>query len=141
MFVSELFRSPAADRGSSQRASERPSLMMNGVFEMFTAGSVEGGFFVTLRVERFFFASRFHLFRFSRAAAPLQTVHDASNPAEVNRFLDSGGFISATGRFQGVLEPSRTVGDVDVKAGAPKGCIASFPEVGVASLYLLVLCR
>lgn len=35
-----------------------------------------------------------------------------------------------TGRFQGVLEPSRTVGDVDVKAEAPKGSIASFPEVG-----------
>lgn len=37
--------------------------------------------------------------------------------------------MSATGRFQGVLEPSRTVGDVDVKAEAPKGCIASYPEV------------
>lgn len=59
----------------------------------------------------------------------LKTVHDASNPAEVNRFLTMGGFMSATGRFQGVLEPSRTVGDVDVKADAPKGAIASYPEV------------
>ncbi|CAM9364487.1 unnamed protein product [Hapterophycus canaliculatus] len=57
------------------------------------------------------------------------TVHDASNPAEVNRFLLAGGFMSSTGRFQGVLEPSRTVGDVDVKADGPKGCIASFPEL------------
>ncbi|CAM9250721.1 unnamed protein product [Scytosiphon promiscuus] len=57
------------------------------------------------------------------------TVHDATNPAEVNRFLMAGGFMSSTGRFQGVLEPSRTVGDVDVKADAPKGCIASFPEL------------
>lgn len=59
----------------------------------------------------------------------LQTVHDGSNPAEVNRFLMAGGYMSASGRFQGVLEPSRTVGDVDVKADGPKGCIASFPEV------------
>ncbi|CAM9199196.1 unnamed protein product [Ectocarpus fasciculatus] len=57
------------------------------------------------------------------------TVHDGSNPAEVNRFLMAGGYISASGRFQGVLEPSRTVGDVDVKADCPKGCIASFPEL------------
>lgn len=37
--------------------------------------------------------------------------------------------MGSTGRFQGVLEPSRTVGDVDVKADAPEGSIASFPEV------------
>ncbi len=67
-------------------------------------------------------------------ACSLQTVHDASNQAEVNRFLMAGGFMSATGRFQGVLEPSRTVGDVDVKADAPKGCIASFPEVSSAMI-------
>lgn len=47
--------------------------------------------------------------------------------------------MSSTGRFQGVLEPSRTVGDVDVKADAPKGAIASFPEVCMTSLTLLVL--
>ena len=41
----------------------------------------------------------------------------------------AGGFMSSSGRFQGVLEPSRTVGDVDVKAEAPKGSIASYPEV------------
>ncbi|CAM9404279.1 unnamed protein product [Ectocarpus sp. 12 AP-2014] len=57
------------------------------------------------------------------------TVHDGTNPAEVNRFLMAGGYMSASGRFQGVLEPSRTVGDVDVKADCPKGCIASFPEL------------
>ena len=56
-------------------------------------------------------------------------MHDASNQAEVNRFLAAGGYMSDTGRFQGVLEPSRTVGDVDVKADAPKGAIASYPEV------------
>lgn len=65
----------------------------------------------------------------------LQTVHDASNQAEVDRFLMAGGFMSATGRFQGILEPSRTVGDVDVKADAPKGCIASFPEVSGAMVF------
>lgn len=58
-----------------------------------------------------------------------QTIHDASNQAEVSRALAAGGFVSSTGRFQGILEPSRTVGDVDVKAEAPKGVIASFPEL------------
>ncbi|CAM9587695.1 unnamed protein product, partial [Sphacelaria rigidula] len=57
------------------------------------------------------------------------TIHDASNQAEVSRALAAGGFVSSTGRFQGILEPSRTVGDVDVKAEAPKGVIASFPEL------------
>lgn len=60
---------------------------------------------------------------------PEQTIHDASNPAEVDRVLAAGGVMSSTGRFQGVLEPSRTIGDVDIKAEAPKGVIASFPEV------------
>ncbi|CAN0598844.1 unnamed protein product, partial [Laminaria digitata] len=67
------------------------------------------------------------------------TIHDASNPSEVNRFLNAGGFLSSTGRFQGVLEPSRTVGDVDVKADAPKGSIASYPEVSPLLLLLLLL--
>lgn len=58
-----------------------------------------------------------------------QTIHDASNSAEVNRVLAAGGFLSSTGRFQGILEPSRTIGDVDVKAEAPNGVIASFPEL------------
>lgn len=47
--------------------------------------------------------------------------------------------MGSTGRFQGVLEPSRTVGDVDVKADAPKGSIASFPEVRHCSM--LFICR
>lgn len=58
-----------------------------------------------------------------------QTIHDASNPAEINRVIAAGGFLSSTGRFQGILEPSRTVGDVDVKAEAPNGVIVSFPEL------------
>lgn len=75
----------------------------------------------------------------------VQTVHDATNSAEVNRFLMAGGYMSSTGRFQGVLEPSRTVGDVDVKADAPKGSIASFPEVGTfrlkqLSVFLSMFC-
>lgn len=52
------------------------------------------------------------------------------------RCLSSGGFVTSTGRFQGVLEPSRTIGDVDVKAEAPKGCIASYPEVRVTCRLL-----
>ncbi|CAM9714858.1 unnamed protein product [Choristocarpus tenellus] len=62
------------------------------------------------------------------------TIHDASNPSEVARFETAGGFVSSTGRFQGVLEPSRTVGDVDLKASAPKGCIASYPEVSIVDM-------
>lgn len=65
----------------------------------------------------------------NRATLVSQTIHDATNGAEVARCLSAGGFISPAGRFQGVLEPSRTIGDVDVKADAPKGCIASYPEV------------
>ncbi|CAM9842187.1 unnamed protein product [Discosporangium mesarthrocarpum] len=62
------------------------------------------------------------------------TIHDASNPSEVARFQTAGGYVTSNGRFQGVLEPSRTIGDVDLKAAAPRGSIASFPEVSIVDM-------
>jgi len=53
--------------------------------------------------------------------------HKASMPYERKRILDAGGIVN-DGRVEG-LEPSRTLGDFDVKLSTKPGVISIVPEV------------
>ncbi|CAK0877794.1 unnamed protein product, partial [Prorocentrum cordatum] len=53
--------------------------------------------------------------------------HKASSPDEYKRITELGGFVN-DGRVEG-LEPSRTLGDFDVKMKVKKGVISIVPEV------------
>lgn len=53
--------------------------------------------------------------------------HKASAPSERRRIMDAGGTV-VDGRVEG-LEPSRTLGDFDVKLAVKKGVISIVPEV------------
>lgn len=57
----------------------------------------------------------------------MSTDHKASCPSEKARIIQAGGQVQ-DGRVEG-LEPSRTLGDFDVKAQVPKGVISIVPEV------------
>jgi serine/threonine protein phosphatase PrpC len=57
----------------------------------------------------------------------LSRDHKASAPEEMKRIADAGGKV-VDGRVEG-LEPSRTLGDFDVKAQVAKGVISIVPEV------------
>ena len=49
--------------------------------------------------------------------------HRCCNPAEVERIQRAGGWIK-NNRVVGVLEPTRTIGDLEEKAAAPGACVA-----------------
>lgn len=53
--------------------------------------------------------------------------HKASSPSETKRIREAGGMVM-DGRVEG-LEPSRTLGDFDVKASVKEGVISIVPEV------------
>lgn len=53
--------------------------------------------------------------------------HKASSPSEMRRIKAAGGTV-VDGRVEG-LEPSRTLGDFDVKTSTKKGVISIIPEV------------
>eukprot|EP01071_Lankesteria_metandrocarpae_P005424 Lankesteria_metandrocarpae@DN3986_c0_g1_i1.p1 len=57
----------------------------------------------------------------------LNREHRASDPLETKRIRSLGGLI-ANGRLHG-LEPSRTVGDFDVKLSQPAGVLTPMPEI------------
>jgi len=59
--------------------------------------------------------------------------HKAGVPWEKQRIQEAGGTVSQDGRVEG-LEPSRTLGDFDVKAIVKKGVISIIPEVRRAEL-------
>eukprot|EP01069_Polyplicarium_translucidae_P004130 Polyplicarium_translucidae@DN2502_c0_g1_i2.p1 len=58
----------------------------------------------------------------------LNTEHRASDPGEAARILERGGSVD-NGRIKGVLEPSRTIGDLDVKLTCAEGVVATDPEI------------
>ena len=62
----------------------------------------------------------------------LNKPHRATGKSERRRIEAAGGFV-VKGRAMGVLEPSRTLGDVDVKRMCP-GAISAEPEVGIVDL-------
>jgi serine/threonine protein phosphatase PrpC len=57
----------------------------------------------------------------------------ASSPHERDRIRACGGQV-IDGRVAGILEPSRTIGDFDVKARCPKNTITPIPELRLADL-------
>ena len=62
----------------------------------------------------------------------LNHPHRSSGEKEMRRIEGAGGFVTR-GRAMGVLEPSRTIGDIDVKRMCP-GAISAEPEVGIIDL-------
>lgn len=57
----------------------------------------------------------------------------ASAPYERDRIRAAGGQV-IDGRVAGILEPSRTIGDFDVKARCPKNTISPIPELRLVDL-------
>lgn len=47
----------------------------------------------------------------------LTTVHRATEPLETARIVEAGGWVSGDGRVFGILQPSRALGDRDLKKG------------------------
>eukprot|EP01134_Creolimax_fragrantissima_P000020 CFRG0020T1 len=60
-------------------------------------------------------------------AKPINQRHKCSNKNEEKRIYKSGGLV-INGRVNGVLEPTRAIGDIDMKGNEPTGVIAT-PEV------------
>ena len=58
----------------------------------------------------------------------LSRDHKASCPHERKRICLAGGRI-ARGRIDGVLEPSRGVGDIDLKTSSTEGSVIAIPEI------------
>ena len=54
--------------------------------------------------------------------------HTGSNSAEQKRIALEGGIIE-NGRVNGLLEPSRTIGDIDMKSKAMEGWVTARPDV------------
>lgn len=63
----------------------------------------------------------------------LTTDHRCSNEGERRRILERGGFIR-NGRVIGVLEPTRTIGDLQEKYACRPGVISAEPDVHVTRL-------
>jgi serine/threonine protein phosphatase PrpC len=63
----------------------------------------------------------------------LTTDHRCSNEGERRRILERGGFIR-NGRVIGVLEPTRTIGDLQEKFACRPGVISAEPDVHVTRL-------
>lgn len=59
---------------------------------------------------------------------PLSTDHCASNPGEKMRIVQNGGYVRY-GRVAGLLEPSRSIGDTDMKEPEMKNWVLSTPDV------------
>ena len=58
----------------------------------------------------------------------LSVDHKASHPAEMKRIQAAGGIVMH-GRIDGVLEPSRAIGDLDIKTPEKKGQLIAIPEI------------
>ncbi|GMH61917.1 hypothetical protein TL16_g03363 [Triparma laevis f. inornata] len=67
-----------------------------------------------------------------RTVQRLNHPHRSSGEKERKRVEAAGGFVTRR-RAMGVLEPSRTIGDIDVKRLCP-GAIIAEPEVGIVDL-------
>lgn len=63
-----------------------------------------------------------------RTAKALSVDHVASSIGEKQRIEDAGGFVRG-GRVAGVLEPSRTIGDIDLKKKSMRGWLIAKPDV------------
>lgn len=62
------------------------------------------------------------------SAVAITTDHTASQMSEKRRIEENGGYVMH-GRVIGVMEPSRSVGDIDMKAEAMEGAVVATPEV------------
>lgn len=58
----------------------------------------------------------------------LSTDHCASNPIEKVRICENGGVVRF-GRVAGLLEPSRSIGDIDMKEPEMKNWVIATPEI------------
>ena len=54
--------------------------------------------------------------------------HRAMDPREMKRIIDAGGLVK-NGRINGVLAPSRSFGDYDLKKINPEGVLIVEPEI------------
>jgi len=69
------------------------------------------------------------------ASHELTTPHRASDPSEISRILACGGTV-INGRVMGVLEPSRAIGDLDLKRIArAKHAVSIVPSVSSITLF------
>ncbi|KDO24314.1 hypothetical protein SPRG_10389 [Saprolegnia parasitica CBS 223.65] len=76
-----------------------------------------------------------------RQVHALSTDHKASCPLEKRRILVAGGSVVG-GRVAGVLAPSRSIGDIDMKAKGMEGWVVAVPEISEGkiarnSIYVL----
>lgn len=62
------------------------------------------------------------------SAEAITTDHTASLESEKKRIENNGGYVMH-GRVVGVMEPSRSVGDTDMKSDGMKGAVVATPEV------------
>jgi len=62
----------------------------------------------------------------------LNVIHSSKSKRERKRIEDADGYVK-NGRAMGVLEPTRTIGDLDVKRTCP-GAIIAEPDVGLVDL-------
>jgi len=60
----------------------------------------------------------------------LSLDHRASNQHEHRRIVENGGAV-LNNRLQGVLSPSRSFGDIDVRVNSPEGVLISEPSVTI----------
>ncbi|KAH0476103.1 MAG: hypothetical protein KVP17_003336 [Porospora cf. gigantea B] len=63
----------------------------------------------------------------------LSREHRIRNQDEIDRVNSCGGWFSK-GRLGGMLEPTRTIGDLDVKASQPSDCLSVVPEVRMTKI-------
>jgi protein phosphatase 1L len=63
----------------------------------------------------------------------LSNDHCASNPSEKKRALEAGAVISYE-RIDGVMEPFRSIGDIDMKTETKKNWVIATPEVHISTL-------
>ncbi|OQS00496.1 hypothetical protein ACHHYP_03437 [Achlya hypogyna] len=68
-----------------------------------------------------------------RTIHALSNDHKASDPNEKRRILVAGGSV-VSGRVAGVLAPSRSIGDIDMKVPGMEGWVIAEPEISEGTL-------
>lgn len=71
----------------------------------------------------------------AKKAVALTTDHRSKDREERNRIRAAGGFVRM-GRLFGVLEPSRSVGDIDMKQAKGKKALIAIPCMKYATPHL-----
>eukprot|EP00922_Rhytidocystis_sp_ex-Travisia-forbesii_P003455 GHVS01005031.1.p1 GENE.GHVS01005031.1~~GHVS01005031.1.p1 ORF type:complete len:671 (+),score=185.11 GHVS01005031.1:1191-3203(+) len=59
--------------------------------------------------------------------------HRCSSPTEISRIRSLGGSVQNS-RLGGVLEPSRSIGDFDIKESQPEGVLSCLPETATVNM-------